>query len=71
VSALVIPLARPKTPTIDARRLALEVLTQVEEQQAFASLLLDAKLKRSRLSQQDRALATELSYGVLRWQKCA
>ncbi len=51
-----------------ARRLAFEILTQVEEQQAYASLLLDAKLKQARLSQQDRALATELTYGVLRWQ---
>ncbi|MGB4781971.1 16S rRNA (cytosine(967)-C(5))-methyltransferase RsmB [Candidatus Methylomirabilis sp.] len=51
-----------------ARRLALEILTQVEEQQAYASLLLDAKLKQARLSQQERALATELTYGILRWQ---
>lgn len=61
-------LARASTAPIDARRLALEVLTRVEEQQAYAGLLLDAKLTRSHLSQQDRALATELSYGVLRWQ---
>ncbi len=51
-----------------ARRLAFEILTQVEDCQAYASLLLDAKLKRSHLSQQERALATELTYGVLRWQ---
>lgn len=51
-----------------ARRLAFEILTQVEERQAYASLLLDARLQRSRLSQQERALATELTYGVLRWQ---
>jgi 16S rRNA (cytosine967-C5)-methyltransferase len=51
-----------------ARRLALEVLTQVEEEAAYASLLLDAKLHRARLSRQERALATELTYGVLRWQ---
>ncbi len=44
-----------------ARRLALEILTQVEEQQAYASLLLDAKLKQARLSQQERALTTELT----------
>ncbi|MDE2180198.1 MAG: 16S rRNA (cytosine(967)-C(5))-methyltransferase RsmB, partial [candidate division NC10 bacterium] len=55
-------------PPINARRLALEVLTQVEEQRAYASLLLDARLQKARLSQQDRALATELAYGVLRWQ---
>ncbi len=53
---------------MDARRLAFEILTQVEEQQAYASLLLDAKLKQARLSQPERALATELTYGVLRWQ---
>ncbi|HWR21065.1 MAG TPA: 16S rRNA (cytosine(967)-C(5))-methyltransferase RsmB [Verrucomicrobiae bacterium] len=51
-----------------ARRLAFEILTQVEEQRAYASLLLDARLQRSRLSPQERALATELTYGVLRWQ---
>jgi len=51
-----------------ARRLALEVLTQVEEEAAYANLLLDAKLHRARLSRRERALATELTYGVLRWQ---
>lgn len=51
-----------------ARRLAFDILTRVEEQQAYASLLLDATLTRSRLSPQERALATELTYGVLRWQ---
>ena len=51
-----------------ARRLAFEILTQVEDCQAYASLLLDAKLKRSHLSQQEGALTTELTYGVLRWQ---
>ena len=53
---------------MDARRLALEVLTQVEEQGAYASLLLDAKLQKARLSREERALGTELTYGVLRWQ---
>ncbi|MBI2882901.1 MAG: 16S rRNA (cytosine(967)-C(5))-methyltransferase RsmB [Candidatus Methylomirabilis oxyfera] len=53
---------------MDARRLAFEILTQVEDCQAYASLLLNARLNRSRLSQQDRALTTELTYGVLRWQ---
>ncbi|PWB81176.1 MAG: hypothetical protein C3F08_02655, partial [Candidatus Methylomirabilota bacterium] len=62
------PLARPSAPPINARRLALDVLTQIEEQRAFTSLLLDAKLRRAHLSQQDRALATELTYGILRWQ---
>ena len=53
---------------MDARRLALEVLTQVEDQGAYASLLLDAKLQKARLSKEERALGTELTYGVLRWQ---
>ena len=68
MSTSVTPLPRSSAPQIDARRLALEVLTQVEEQQAYASLLLDARLQRARLSDKERALATELSYGVLRWQ---
>ncbi len=53
---------------MNGRRLALEVLTQVEEEAAYASVLLDAKLHRARLSRPERALATELTYGVLRWQ---
>lgn len=53
---------------MNARQLALEVLTRVEEQKAYASLLLDAKLKTAGLSREERALATELTYGVLRWQ---
>jgi 16S rRNA (cytosine967-C5)-methyltransferase len=51
-----------------ARRIALDILGQVEEQGAFASLLLDARLERARLRPEERALATELTYGVLRWQ---
>jgi 16S rRNA (cytosine967-C5)-methyltransferase len=40
----------------------------VEATDAYANLLLDARLRRSRLAGADRALATELTYGVLRWQ---
>ena len=58
------PLPRPA----DARGLALDVLRRVEATGAYANLLLDARLRRSHLSAQDRALATELTYGVLRWQ---
>jgi 16S rRNA (cytosine967-C5)-methyltransferase len=53
---------------MNARRLALEVLAHVEERGGYASLLLDAKLRAARLPDQERALATELTYGVLRWQ---
>jgi 16S rRNA (cytosine967-C5)-methyltransferase len=40
----------------------------VEATDAHANLLLDARLKRSGLAGADRALVTELTYGVLRWQ---
>jgi 16S rRNA (cytosine967-C5)-methyltransferase len=40
----------------------------VEATDAYGNLLLDARLKESGLAGADRALATELTYGVLRWQ---
>src|SRR5262249_39929703 len=39
---------------------------RVSEQAAYATLVLDAELARSELSERDRALATEITYGVLR-----
>lgn len=51
-----------------ARRIALDVLGRVDATDAFANTLLDARLQRSGLRQPDRALATELVYGVLRWR---
>ena len=51
-----------------ARRIALEVLLRVETTDAYANILLDSRLRASRLDRADRALATELVYGVLRWQ---
>jgi 16S rRNA (cytosine967-C5)-methyltransferase len=56
--------AQPET----ARSLALEILQRVEKTDAYANLLLDAWLRKRRLAAADRALATELTYGVLRWQ---
>jgi 16S rRNA (cytosine967-C5)-methyltransferase len=52
-----------------AREIALAILYQVEVKKAYADLALDAELRRSSLSPEDRALVTELVYGVLRWQK--
>lgn len=52
-----------------ARELALAILYQVEVKKAYADLALDAELRRSSLSPEDKALVTELVYGVLRWQK--
>jgi len=48
------------------RRIALEVITAVREDDAYANLLLPVKLARAKLSPADAALATELTYGTLR-----
>lgn len=54
-------------PTTTGRNAALLVLEQVERGGAYASVALDRVLAQSvSLSQADRALATELTYGVLR-----
>ena len=60
----------PGLPSVvsPARAIALGILERVEKTQAFANLLLDARLREARLSAADRALATTLSYGVLRWR---
>jgi len=57
---------RPASP---ARAVAARVLERVESDAAFADLTLDAELERRALSARDVALATELVYGVLRWQR--
>lgn len=51
----------------DPRTIALAVLGRVEKEAAFANLALDAELSAAgRLDPRDAALATELTYGVLR-----
>lgn len=51
----------------DARHRAAEALARVESEGAFAAAVLDASLDRSpTLDARDRALATEIVYGVLR-----
>ena len=52
-----------------ARAVAARVLERVETDAAFADLALDAELARRALSPRDVALATELVYGTLRWQR--
>jgi 16S rRNA (cytosine967-C5)-methyltransferase len=47
---------------------AIEVIMAVRESDAYANLLLPVKIERARLSPQDAALATELTYGTLRQQ---
>jgi 16S rRNA (cytosine967-C5)-methyltransferase len=59
---------RRATPA-PARAVAVRVLERVETEAAFADLALDAELARHPLAPRDVALATELVYGTLRWQR--
>ncbi len=52
----------------DARLVAFEVLEAVRTDEAYANLLLPARIRRARLSRADAAFATELTYGTLRMQ---
>ncbi len=51
---------------MSAREVALKIIYQVNEEDAFSNLVLDNELKRSGLDKRDRALVTQLSYGVIR-----
>lgn len=51
-----------------ARRIAFEVLRRVEAEGAYAADLLHSRLRGS-VKREDAALATELTMGVLRWQR--
>ena len=55
--------------TSPARAVAARVLVRVETEGAFADLALDAELNRAGAGARDAALATELVYGTLRWQR--
>jgi len=61
-------MARRSGAPTRTRLLALRVLERVERSGAFADLMLHAALGRSRLAAPDRAFATELVYGTLRWR---
>jgi 16S rRNA (cytosine967-C5)-methyltransferase len=59
-------------PVTPARRIAFEVLCRVESEGAYASDVLHAELGAnvtSNFKSEDAALATELTLGVLRWQR--
>ncbi len=51
-----------------ARRVAAEVLAAVREDDAYANLVLPARISDARLNLVDAGLATELTYGTLRMQ---
>jgi 16S rRNA (cytosine967-C5)-methyltransferase len=52
-----------------AREVAARVLERVEADASFADSVLEAELTARRLEARDAALATELAYGTLRWQR--
>ncbi len=60
--------ARRHAAPTQARLLAARVLERVERAHAFADLTLQAAFARSELGARDRAFATELVYGTLRWR---
>ncbi|AYF99095.1 RsmB/NOP family class I SAM-dependent RNA methyltransferase [Protaetiibacter intestinalis] len=51
-----------------ARRVAAEVLAAVRESDAYANLLLPARIREAQLNPADAGFATELVYGTLRMQ---
>ena len=53
---------------ISARRLAFEVLADVEFDDAYANLVMPKRLAAARLEARDAGFAQELAFGTLRWQ---
>lgn len=54
----------------NSRELALRILARIEAEQGYASIVLDAELQKAAFPDpRDKALVTELVYGVVRWQK--
>lgn len=53
----------------ESRPLVVRTLARIETGKAYADAVLDAELRKSGLERRDRALATELVYGVLRWRR--
>jgi len=50
----------------DPRRVALSLLRRIEDEGAFANLVVPSTLDRSDLSRSDRAMVTDLVYGTAR-----
>lgn len=59
---------RKKTRRFDARETGIAILIRVDESDAWADVLLDSCFRKEPWPPQDRALTTELVYGVLRWR---
>ena len=56
-------------PVSQSRYEALRILVRVEEDRAFADIVLEHALEHARLDPRDAALCTELVYGTLRWRR--
>jgi 16S rRNA (cytosine967-C5)-methyltransferase len=56
-------------PTTDPRRLAVRIVDRVFRTDSYADILLDSAFRNNPVSEPDKALATELVYGTLRWWK--
>jgi 16S rRNA (cytosine967-C5)-methyltransferase len=50
------------------RILALDVIAEVNDNDAYSNLVLPGAIREARLDSRDAALATNLTYGSLRWQ---
>ncbi|MCP5028847.1 MAG: hypothetical protein GY929_21450 [Actinomycetia bacterium] len=65
--------SRPKPPAdaagVAVRRLSLELLLRIDEEGAYANLLVPARLADSGLEGPDRALVTSLVYGTTRMRR--
>ena len=51
-----------------ARELAVNLLYKIEIGEAYSNTTLDKELSRSDLSREDKALASQITYGVLTWK---
>lgn len=56
-------------PVSQARYEALRILVRVEEDRAFADIVLEHALELARLDSREAGLCTELVYGTLRWRR--
>ena len=63
------PRRKPAPAGDAARRLALEALLRIEQEGAYANLVLPGLLARSSLEPRDRGFATELVYGTTRMRR--
>ena len=54
---------------VAARRVAIKAMVRIEQDEAYANLVLGPMLERSQLSDRDRGFVTELVYGTTRMQR--